>query len=466
MKKINFTLAVLLCTSLFSSVMAAEAINTKYRRSSLHTMLIESERFPMKDTVIAAFFEAPFPDKYDEHNFGEKKFDHAPYALTEEEKKGLKKSTSKVGDFFGNLGAGALTDLAATEGIAIDPLTFELDRTLLPELVPGIINKYLTTNHVAQKMVAKWFNRQADGSFDLSLISQRGEYDATDMAAGISKASVEGKAKLAAAGEELIGNTFLVVNKFKFVSNEIPANLARLTAYMAANRLGNSLLIMGAKKAADIAYKAASVGYSVYATSYLYKLNWNDSVAAVFYNDYYFDKSSPDAKKKEAFDNTDLFKLEFVGSEEAKGLVMIDFKVKAKNARPIDVLIKTATIRTVDAVYAKLQREYDVFMPKTSLLTTEPLTAKIGMKEGLEGGEKFEVLEKNVDPQTFKTKYVRKGIITVDKKLLWDNRYNAGMNPEAEDGKESKEDAQTKLECTTFKGSGDFAPGMLIRQIK
>lgn len=463
MKKIKSTLAVLLCTILFSTTFAIEPFNSKYRRSSLHTMLIESDRFPMKDTVIAAFFEAPFPDKYDEHNFGEKKFNHLPYALTEDEKKDLKKSTSKAGNFFGSMGAGALTDIAATEGITINPLTFELDRALSPELVPAIIYKYLTTNHVAKKMVEKWFNRQQDGSFDLSLISQRGEYDASEMAVGISKASVEGKAKLAAAGEELIGNTFLVVNKFKFVSNEIPANIARLTAYMATKNLSNPLLILGAKKTADLAYKAASVGYSVYATSYLYKLNWNDSVAAVFYNDYYFDKSGVDANKKASFDNSDLFKLDYIGSEEAKGLVMIDFKVKAKNARPIDVLIKTATIRTVDAVFAKLQREYDIFMPKTSLLATEPLTAKIGMKEGLEGGEKFEVLEKNIDPQTFKTKFVRKGIITVDKKLLWDNRYNAYVDPSAEEGKENE---QAKLEFTTFKGSGNFAPGMLIRQIK
>ena len=53
----------------------------------------------------------------------------------------------------------------------------------------------------------------------------------------------------------------------------------------------------------------------------------------------------------------------------------------------------------MNKVYAKLQKEYDVFKPEMPLLTAskKDCTAKIGMKEGLEGGEKFDVLEKAVD---------------------------------------------------------------------
>ena len=364
---------------------------------------------------------------------------------------------------MGSLGAGALSTVALTNGIVIDPLTFELERALLPEEVPVIINKYLTHEEVGKKMVAKWFSRQPDGSFDLSLIQSRGEYDATEMAAGIASKSAQGGALLKDAGYELIGNTFLVVNRFKFVSNEIPANLVRLGAYMAASRLSSPFDLV-ARTAADMVYKAASVGYSVYATSYLYKLNWNDSTSNAFYSTLYFDKTNPDLVKKAAFDSTKLFKMEYVGSQEAKGLVMVDLRLK--QARPVDVLVKTATIRTIDAVYAKLQKKYDVFMPKTELLSVEPLTAKIGMKEGLVGGEKFEVLEKNVDPTTKITTYVKKGVITVDKSSIWDNRYNAGVNPEVADSSKPVKNDKPVLDRTTFKGGKDFYAGMLIRQIK
>ena len=46
-----------------------------------------------------------------------------------------------------------------------------------------------------------------------------------------------------------------------------------------------------------------ATGYVVESTSYLYKLNWNDSIEAVFYQNYWIDESNFDQKKK-AFDTT------------------------------------------------------------------------------------------------------------------------------------------------------------------
>ena len=439
-------------------------------------MIIESERFPMKDTIITAFYNAPFPDKYDEHNFGEKSFDPKPYALSKEEKKGLKKSTSGFGDLVGSMGSGALTTFAANEGIALDPATFDIDRTLLPEEVPVIIQKYLTQNKIANKMVAKWFNRQPDGSFDMNLIFDRGLYNASEKEASIAKKANDGTNLLKYTGIELLGNTFLVVNRFNFIKNEIPANLARLGARILANKL-SSPFNMIASKAADIAYNIAKVGYSVQATSYLYKLKWNDSIQAVFDNDLYFDKLSLNPTKKDVFDQSNLFKLEFVGSEKASGLVMIDLKSKGRTE---ETIIKTATVRTVDAVYAKLQKSYDVFMPKTALLSGDPITAKIGMKEGLIGGEKFEVFESVQNPETGAIKYVSKGKITVDKKSIWDNRYNAGDEVVSDPNNTSVATTETiakdsivnnksktpVIDRTTFKGGKTFYAGMLIKQIK
>ena len=86
-------------------------------------------------------------------------------------------------------------------------------------------------------------------------------------------------------------------------------------------------------------------------------------------------------------------------------------------------MITLATVRNVDNVFSKLQREYDIFMPKVPLFTGSPITAKIGMKEGLEGGEKFEVLEQTMDPKSGLTKYNRVGEIKVSKKQIWDNRF-------------------------------------------
>lgn len=411
-----------------------ELSDVKYRRSSLHTILIESENFPQKEIVLNAYYNAEFPNKYNDHNIGEKSINPVNYIITDEDR--IKTDTKK--SRFGKLGASLMSDL--TNGI-VDSLSAD---------DPLIINKYFNDKKTANQIVGKWFDRQDDGSFGMNLISERGQYDATALKADEAKGSVRGSSLLSDAGEELIDKTFVVVSKLKYVSNEVVA-LPIYLALVKSFENSNALVKMAGEKAAKKVYEKTREGYSVWTTSYLYKLKWNDSISSVFYSDLWVDKNNLNPSKKEAFDNSNLFELEFIGSEKSSSLVTFSLKEK----RTEEQIIALSTIRNVDAVFAKLQKKYDVFKPKVPLLTGFPITAKIGMKEGLEEGDKFEVLEQTQDPDTGKTKYVRKGIIKVEKELLWDNRFNAFDNT----------DQGISLDRTTFSGGKDFYPGMLIRQI-
>lgn len=401
---------------LFSMINSHEAQvsvgDVKYRRSSLHTILWESEKFPYKDTVINAYYSAPFPEKYNEHTIDEKSFNPSLY-----------------GD----------VSLKDTE--------------------PNIIRNYLTQNKVANKLVAKWFNRQADGSFDMNLVSDRGYYNASEMEAMIAQKSARGLVSLADAGEELIKNTFVVVSKLNFISNSGAAAVGSVGAEMLINRyVDNPILNLGAKLVKNKIAEKAAEGYSVWCTSYLYRLNWNDSVANQFYNEYWMDKNNINPIKKAKFDTTDLFTMEYIGSEKTS--VLITYSLKEQ--RTAERYVTLATIRSVDKVFARLQREYDVFKTKTPLLTGNPLTAKIGLKEGLEKNDKFEVLEQVQDEKGF-TRYVRKGIITVDGTQIWDNRFSPGEELESGD---KNNQTSNSTDRTYFKGARNYYPGMLIRQIK
>lgn len=406
-----FVVAIICVGSVIAQKVAVQDV--KYRRSSLHVILMESEQFPFKDTVIRAYYKAPFPEKYNNHTVGEKSF---------------------------------------------DPKQFGVNGDTTSKNVPMVIENFLTQKKIANQMVAKWFNRGEDGSFDMSLIGERGSYNATEMEARVADKTARGLSSLSDAGEELIGNTFVVVSKLFFLSNEGPAYVAYIAAKALAEKIGNPIAQKVALIAAEQVYKKAREGYSVWTTSYLYKLQWNDSISSIFYNDYWMDKNSIDPAKKEKFDNTDLFKFDFIGSEKSRSLVTGSF-VEQRGA---EKLVEMATIRTIDNVYAKLQKKYDVFKTKTPLLTSEPITAEIGLKEGLESGDRFEVLEQTVNKEG-KTVYVRKGVVKVDGKKIWDNRYFAGIEPGTDSTKVSKEPV---LKATTFKGGKDFYPGMLIRQIK
>ena len=139
------------------------------------------------------------------------------------------------------------------------------------------------------------------------------------------------------------------------------------------------------------------------------------------------------------------FPLEFVGQEKATSLVTFSLK-KGEAERTEDQIIELSTLRNIDKVFTNLQREYEVFKPLYQLSGIDPFAAKLGMKEGLEGGEKFEILEiKN-------GQYNRIETITVDKNKIWDNRYGA-----------PKQD----IEQTYFKGKNkDAREWFYVRYIK
>jgi hypothetical protein len=413
LKKVLFAMLVVASSNGFAQS-DKDVKDVKYRRSSLHTILIESENFPRKESVIKAYNAAPFPEKYDNHSIGEKSFDPKKYGATKE---------------------------------------------LSDDEMAVVVAKYLKDNKVGNKLVAKWFDRKANGFFDIDLISQRGLISASFTDIKTAEASAEGKALLQTAGLDLINNTFVVVSKMKFYENEPVARVAREAAVLAASKLGMAILRDKAIDVANKGYDKAKEGYSVWTTSYLYKLKWDDTTSNTFYQDLWIDASTEGnvAEKKANFDKSDLFQLEFIGSENSTSLVTFSLSEK----RTEDQIVNLAVTRNVDNVYAKLQKKYDVFKTKVPLFTGNPLTAKIGMKEGLEGGEKFEVLEANMDPKTGIIEYKKKGTIKVDKNLIWDNRYNAGLPITDETGAEIK----NPLNGTTFEGGSKFYPGMLIRQV-
>lgn len=390
---ILFLLLTTVCSAVAQRKTAVEDV--KYRRSSLYTILMESADYPMKSEVENTFVLAPFPDKYNMHVVGPKTFNPL--------------------DYGGELGI-VQPDLKKKRGLNAGAAGNEEDRQT--------IERFLETEAIARKMVAMWFNRDSNGVFSMDLIGERGFYNASEMESRIAEGSARGLASLADAGEELIKNSFVVVQKLSFVENEPFARAIRDIAVAAAEEIEEDFTRDLAKALAESMYLATKDGYSAVAIAYLFQLEWSDSVAAVFYNDFWVSGEFPDSARVAAFDSSKIFSLRFVGAEKASSSVLISA------GRTMEEIIHLATTRNIDNVYAKLQKKYDVFKTKTPLYSTDPLTAQIGKKEGLKGGEKFEVLEQTIDAKTGKTKYVRKGVITVDKKRVWDNRYMADAAPE------------------------------------
>ncbi|MDG2139205.1 MAG: hypothetical protein P8J77_03285 [Flavobacteriales bacterium] len=449
----NFLTLLVLFTSFQSYSQTDDDI--KYRRSSLHLMMMEDAKLPEKDIIINTFNTYPFPDKYNDHKID---IIRIPNFLTddaEESKKELK----------------AQKEADKESGVKIT--AEQKERRKLIKSLKGAdktIEKYFNDNKVANKMVAKWFDMQADGNMNLKLIAERGQYDATSL--DVKKAGMMDKTvstQLQDAGVELMDKSFVIINKFRFISNEIAAAIAyeiakaTLANMKASTKLEQTLKNTFEKKSKQL-YEKARKGYTVGTQAILYKLNWSDSVQAIFWQQYYMPKErlstlsdSLKAVQINKFNNSDLFQLELVGMEK-QTIRVLNLTSEDLNKQQI---IGEATRRTMNKVYAKLQKEYEVFKPRMPLLTAskKDCTAKIGKKEGLEGGEKFDVLEKSVDKDGL-TVYKKKAVIKVDKKQLWDNQFYAA-NPPEQKGKKGP------ITATGFKGcKNSFYKGMLIKQIK
>lgn len=420
-----FAITILFIQPIFS-LNKKDSIADEYRRSSLHIILLESDAFLNKDLVMAAYDSAPFPDKYNDHRLAESIINLKDYGI------------SKVDD---------------------NENTDEKKGKLAERKILDALKKYMADEKIANKLVAKWFNRQDNGAFDMSLIHERGSYDATALEAEIAKGSIRGVAALKDAGEELIKNTFVVVNRMFFIKNEMAALAVREAAYLAAEKLPSTLAQEAARIAADKVYEATKDGYSVWTTSYLFQLDWNEDIANTFYMEMWMDKNTANDATKEKFDTTSIFKMKYIGFEKAKSLVLIG------EGKDLAKIIQLATVRNIDKVYTKLQKAYDVFKTKTPIYGVDPIWAKIGLKEGVEPNDKFEVLEQVYDKKTGTTKYKQIAIVKVDKKNIWDNRYNmADVYIEDEDVKTK---GNPELQGTYFKGGNNkIEPGMLLRQVK
>jgi len=403
-KKTKVLVACVICIFTFTLVNAEDV--PKYMRSSLHMVLIDKAAFDIpekKDAVLNAWKGAEFPNKYNNHTIA------------------------------------SMTQMEPIEGKNSE--------------FPVAIEAYIKKTKLANKLVEKWYGWSDEKkSFSMDLVAERGFYNASELDAGIAKGATMGRAKLADAGENLIKNTFVTFTECNFISNEVPAKIAFEAAKLAASKLPLPPAQTAAIKAAEAAYNIMKEGYSVVANTWLYQLNWDETVQNEFYNKLWSDK--------QAFDNSEIFTMKLIGNSKTLRLTPINPK------RTQEQNIAIGTVRTFDRTFVDLQRENPVFMPMIPITSVDPITADIGSKESLEGGEKFELLEMLKDENGL-TSYEVVGKTTV--LTVKNNEFNAGEEPVPAVEGEAKEGKDKKVEfsdATTFKKVKKAQPGMLLKQVK
>lgn len=378
-----------------------------YRRSSIYSVLVNHTDQQFASEIKEAFLQMPVPDKFNDHNLSVK-------VLNMDKKlAGASKQTENAD-----------------------------------------LTKFLVDNKIASRLVARWFNRDYfTGQCDMELVKERGLYNATEFDKQLATRSARGMAMLQDAGEDLIGNTFVLVNDIRYVDK----NKGAKTGAAIIKGLGTILAAYTGSNIDDLTDNLGDMvetikGFKVKINTFLYRLEWTDNQAALFYQEQYAAK--PDDAKRTNFEAArGDYSLKYVGKVESSGGTTSFLGINED--QPI-VMVRKACQRAIDENVVDLQRNYEEFRTKSPLVSVEPLTAYVGMKEGVTQKSKFEVLEV-VEMENGTHKYNRVGVIEPIDNLIWDNRYMA----------EEEGATGATLGFTTFrKVSGkDFAKGMLIREM-
>jgi hypothetical protein len=412
--------------------MFAQELNT-YRRNALTTMLVYHPEDEFGGEIYKAFDSLPIPDKYDDHSVGIRVIDNSTISGVQRNESGYYKAT------YGH----ALTK-------------DELRRNA--QYTEDLLNQ----NQMGKRMVAKWFGLQGDTpetmTFNTELIQTRGQYNATDVDVTLALQTTRGLATLSDAGEELLHNTYILVNDITYVTAEQEAAAAKATVSVIGSIFD---AFTGGNSGRDLTNTVAKIadsftGFKVKTHSYLYQLEWNDSIAAIFYQMHYTDK--PDPAKIQAFlDDKTTYRMRYVAHEYE-----FDKKSVLKGLYSRTELVRTICARSMDKNIVALAKQYEDFKVKTPVYAVlendkghiEGYAAKIGMKEGITEASKFQVVQRVIDPKTDKTTYKYIATVKPVKGKVWDNRYNAVL--EEADG--------ATLPYTTFKkvSGGEILPGMLL----
>lgn len=405
MKNLRFLLTIILGTLAIVESLAQETAqqDMKYRRSSIYSILVSHSEQEFCDEIKEQFVAIPVPDKYNDH------------------------------------------------GLSINAVTVDSKGKYTED-----ITDFVTRNNIASRLVGRWFNRNIlTGACDMELVKERGLYNASEFDKELAKRTKRGIAMLQDAGEDLIGNTYLLVNEVRYIDKNARAQkwglaLAVLGS-VAGVATGNSDYIKMGQDYGNIV--ATLKGFSVKIHTRLYQLVWNDEIANQFYTLYYSEKA--DEQKKQAFEkNRSMFQMKYIGEVESSGAKTSFLGIKEEE--PL-LMIRKACRRAIDENVADLQKKYEQFRIKAPVLNVEPaITVQIGLKEGIDKDSRFEVLEaREVEG---KIEYKRVGVIKPVAAKIWDNRYMA-----TEEGAYGAD-----FKATTFVkvSGGNFYPGMLVRQIK
>ncbi|MBO7300811.1 MAG: hypothetical protein J6U53_05355 [Tidjanibacter sp.] len=233
------------------------------------------------------------------------------------------------------------------------------------------VTAFVNSSKLGKEVMSFIFNRKSDGTFDDSIVRDRGMYNATDQdilnmrVAKVKEVAYEW-------GEPLVNSSYVVVYDIYQHQSEKDEN-------------GN-------------------ITYKVNVAAHAYKLNAGTEFINNFYKTAWADASSSEAEKEAARKGFDKMQIEFThvasvsasGSSSTNSLWTGSFYEACQNA--------------YKSVVQALENRIPAWQTATSVISLNPIAAKIGTKEGLTNGSRYEAYSFREDAQG-NLKSVKQGMV-------------------------------------------------------
>lgn len=218
---------------------------------------------------------------------------------------------------------------------------------------------------VAKEVLAYVFNRQSDGSMDDALLRERGLYNATDQDI-LNASAAKVSEQYLSWGEKLIDNSYVAILDFWNLIREESTN-AGIT----------------------------SVNYQAWIFACVYKLECDLDKLEEFYNVAWADAQSSPSQKAAARKGFDEFQVNCVPVA-----TVIETNASTRNMMDAITSILTLQGNTNTTIYGAMMETYGNIMRSLEkkipawnvavpIISTHPLQAKVGEKEGLRNGQRY-----------------------------------------------------------------------------
>jgi hypothetical protein len=260
--------------------------------------------------------------------------------------------------------------------------------------------KWLNDYKVGQQILSVWFNRQPDGSFNVERLKERGLFNANDNDYMVASASKRGESSLMDMGLQLVNQSYVLVFDY----------------------YGIKSMAQSYQKSETPEEKRIMNGFQSELQTFLLKLDFNDSVAAVFFQKYWTTPDDPNREAKAAEFEKAGFPFIFKKRQYTTATAtqynpgqLLAPKVQKTDEQLMGDMVKMS----LESILTSVENQDQNFRVKAMVSDVKPIRAKIGNKEGLKFDQRYFVMENQTNA---KGEVTSKRVAVVKSMKVIDNR--------------------------------------------